>query len=146
VTACSPAAAPERMLSVTALPATQPGRVVVEVVGEVDTFTAPLLDACLHSQASRSGTSDLVVDLRRVSFLGSAGVRAVVGAERLCRRRGARLSVRCRTGIVQQAVHLTWSGDLVSADPPVAHRPRGHRVGRRQRVHGSVAVADRSAS
>jgi anti-sigma B factor antagonist len=99
VTACAPAPAPERTLSVTALPSSRPGRVVVEVVGEVDTFTAPLLDACLRSHATRSGTSDLVVDLRRASFLGRAGVRAVTLAARLCRRRGARLSLRGRAGV-----------------------------------------------
>jgi anti-anti-sigma factor len=94
VTACPPAAAQDRVLSVTALPGSRPGRVVVEVVGGVDAATAPLLDACLHSQATRPGTRDLVVDLRRASFLGGAGGRAVARAGRLCRRRGARLSVR----------------------------------------------------
>jgi anti-sigma B factor antagonist len=123
VTAAAPAAAPERMLSVSALPSTCPGRVVVEVVGEVDTFTAPLLDACLHSQAARPGTSDLIVDLRWASFLGGAGVRAVADAERLCRRRNARLSVRCRPGMVQRTLELAGLGGL----------------------HGSAAVPERTA-
>jgi anti-anti-sigma factor len=86
------------MLSVTALPGTRPGRVVVEVVGEVDAATAPLLDACLRSQATRPGTRDLVVDLRGASLLGGAGARAVARAGRLCRRRGARLRVRPTPG------------------------------------------------
>jgi anti-anti-sigma factor len=145
VTACSPAAAQPRMLSVTARPSTRPGRVVVEVVGDVDTFTAPLLDACLHPPATRPGTSDLVVDLRQVAFLGDAGVRAVARAVRLCRRRGARLSVRCGPGIVGHALQLAGLGHLVSVDPPATHRARGHRVGRRPLMHGSAAICERSA-
>jgi len=38
---------PGQLLSVTALPAGRPGRVVVEVTGEVDAYTAPVLDLCL---------------------------------------------------------------------------------------------------
>lgn len=144
MTASAPAAAQDRALSVTALPATRAGHVVVEVAGEVDTFTAPLLDACLHSQAIRPGTRDLVVDLRRVSFLGGAGVRAVARAERLCRRRGARLSVRLGDGIVERTLQLTGFGDLVSAESPAVRRARSHRSGP-QRLHGGVAVAGRSA-
>ena len=73
-TPVSPAAPdPGQLLSVTALPAARPGRVVVEVTGEVDDYTAPVLDLCLQSQASRPGVREIVADLRRVTFLGSAG-------------------------------------------------------------------------
>jgi len=130
------------MLSVTALPSTQPGRVVVEVVGEVDTFTAPLLDACLQSHARNPGISDLVVDLRQVSFLGGAGVRAVARAVRLCRRREAGLSVRCGAGIVRHAPQLSGFGDLVSVDSPATHRSPGHRLRGRPLVHGSASVRE----
>jgi anti-sigma B factor antagonist len=146
MTACPPDAAPARMLSVTALPSTRPGRVVVEVDDEVDTFTAPLLDACLHSQATRPGTRHLVVDLRQVSFLGGAGARAVAQAERLCRRRGARLAVRGGTGIVRHTLQLSGLGDLVSVEPPAVHGTPSHRVSRRRRRHGRVAVPERAGS
>jgi len=90
--------APARLLSVTALPSTRPDRVVVEVVGQVDAATAPLLEACLRTQASR--VQELVVDLGRASFLGLAGARAVARARRLCRDRGARIRVREGGGLV----------------------------------------------
>ena len=132
MTAPSPAAAAQRTLSVTPLPSNRPGRVVVAVVGDVDTFTAPLLDACLHSHATRPGIAEVVVDLRRVSYLGGAGVRAMARAEGLCRRRGARLSVRHGAGIVQRTLRAAGFGDLGSVESPVSSR--------------SVAVPERPAS
>ena len=82
-----------RLLSVTALPSVRPGHVVVEVVGEVDAYTAPLLDACLATQTRRHGVATLIVDMRRVTFLGAAGVAVLARAQRRCRMRGARLPV-----------------------------------------------------
>jgi anti-anti-sigma factor len=86
---------PDQLLAVTTLPGTGPGRVVVEVTGEVDTYTAPLLGACLHSQSGRRGLRELIVDLEQVTLLGTAGVAALAQARRRCRMRGARLVVRC---------------------------------------------------
>ena len=43
--ALRPVPAPGELMSVTTLPDPRPGRVVVEVVGEVDDYTAPALDA-----------------------------------------------------------------------------------------------------
>jgi anti-sigma B factor antagonist len=89
-----PVADADRLLSVTAVPG-HPGRVVVEAVGVVDTYTAPLLDLCLRSQTARPGLRALVVDVRRVGYLGTAGVQALVRASRRCDARGARLVVHC---------------------------------------------------
>ena len=84
-TPTSPAAPdPGQLLSVTAVPGTRPGRVVVEVIGEVDAYTAPALDVCLHSQARQRGVRELVVDLSRVTFLGAAGVTVLAQAHRRC--------------------------------------------------------------
>jgi anti-anti-sigma factor len=114
-----PAPDPGRLLSVTALPGTRSGRVVVEVVGAVDTCTAAALEVCLHSQATQRGLRELVVDLERVSFLGAAGVTVLARAQRRCRMRGARLVVRsggCR--IVLRTLQLTAFADVATIDPP----------------------------
>jgi anti-anti-sigma factor len=59
----------EQLLAITALPQRRPGSVVVEVRGEIDAYTEPLLRACLRSQITRPAVTDLVVDLRAVTFL-----------------------------------------------------------------------------
>jgi anti-sigma B factor antagonist len=68
--------------------------VVLDVVGHLDAFTAPLLRACIRTQLSRPGLRELVLDFGGVEFLGAAGVSAVVEAARLCRERGLRCRVR----------------------------------------------------
>jgi len=88
------AADPGWLLSVRTVTDPRPGRVGVEVVGEVDGDTAPAMDVCLQSQARQPGVRELVVDLGRVTFLGAAGVDVLARADRRCRGRGARLVVR----------------------------------------------------
>jgi anti-sigma B factor antagonist len=109
---------PGQLLSVTTLPAARPGHVVVEVTGEVDTYTAPALDVVLHSQATQRGVRELVVDLRRVTLLGAAGATVLAQAHRRCRMRDARLVIR--TGgrhDVLRPLQLTGLADLVAVDP-----------------------------
>ncbi|WP_158579998.1 STAS domain-containing protein [Geodermatophilus marinus] len=126
----------DQLLSVTTVPDPRPGRVVVEVAGEVDTCTAPALDLCLHSQATQPGLRELVVFLGQVTFLGAAGVTALARTDRRCRMRGARLVIR--TGgrpAVLRCLHLTSLADLVAVDPADADpQPRRPRTGARPRT------------
>ncbi|MEX5719518.1 STAS domain-containing protein [Geodermatophilus maliterrae] len=111
------------LLSVTALPPTRPGHVVVEVAGEVDTYTAPLLDACLTTQTRRRGVSELTVDMEQVTFLGVAGVSALARAQRRCRMRGARLVVvRGGRRSVQRPIQLCGLTDVLPSEPGAAGR------------------------
>jgi anti-anti-sigma factor len=98
--------------------------VVVEVVGEVDAFTAPLLEACLSSQSARGGLTELVVDLERVTFLGAAGISTLAQAHRRCRMRAARLVVRCSHRRVIRHLQLSGLSELVALEPPAVQRLR----------------------
>jgi anti-sigma B factor antagonist len=116
---------PRELLSVTALSAALPGRVVVEVTGEVDTYTAPLLDVCLQSQVARDAVREIVVDLRRVTLLGAAGITALARAERRCRARSARFSIA--TGgrpEVLRVLRLCGLADALTVDPVPEAPPR----------------------
>ena len=117
-----------RLLSVTALPPGRPDHGVVEVAGEVDTYTAPLLDACLTTQTRRRGVATLTVDMRRVTFLGAAGVSALARAQRRCRMRGARLTVvPDGQGRVLRPIRLGGLDDVLPPGP-AAGGPAGSRV------------------
>lgn len=63
------------------------GAVVVTVVGEVDTLTAPRMRAALDGALRSAAARRVVVDLRKVSFLGSAGLVALVQAARQAEQR-----------------------------------------------------------
>ena len=88
------AADSDDLLRVSALPVDGRGRAVVVVVGQVDHYTVPLLESCLHTHAGRRGVRTLVVDLGRAVLSGPAGPAALAQARRRCQRRGARLLVR----------------------------------------------------
>jgi anti-sigma B factor antagonist len=131
-----PRTSPDRdqLLSVTTVPDPEPGRVVVEVVGEVDAYTAPALDVCLQSQAVQPGVRELVVHLGQVTFLGAAGVEVLARADGRCRRRGARLVIRTGTRpAVLRALRLSGLADLVAVDPAGTGRAQP-RTGTRPRT------------
>jgi len=120
---------PEELLSVAALPPGRSGDVVVRVRGEVDTFTAPLLRACLRTQVMRPAVAELVVDLREVTFMGAAGVGALALARRWCHEGGVRF--RVRAGKQHRVLALTGFADLLAPDAGRRPGSGGRRPGRR---------------
>lgn len=70
----------------------QAGEMIVEVVGELDFATAPLLEEVL-SRGGAVATGRVVVDVSHVTFMGAAGLGVLVGAH-------YRLLGDCREGLV----------------------------------------------
>jgi anti-anti-sigma factor len=146
----SPAAPrPDRRLSVSTVSDPRPGRVVVEVVGDVASSTAPALGICLSSQARRAGLRELVVFLGQVTFLDVAGVEVLAEAGRDCRERGARMIIRTggrRAGLRPlQASGLTDLVDVDPADDAQAQPGESRRHARREprraaRGHGMAGT------
>lgn len=81
------------------------GAVVVGVLGEIDTMTAPVLTERLSTQIPTAPL--LVVDLTRVTFLGSAGLAALVEAKEATERAGHRLRLVCGSHAVARALEAT---------------------------------------
>lgn len=123
---------PEPSLAVNARPRGA-RHVVLDVVGQVDAFTAPLLRACLDTQLSRPGLRELVVDVGGVNFLGAAGVSTIAEAARRARERGLRLRLRAhgRTSVLRP---LELAGALDGLEPEAG-------VAAAVRLAGSVAHA-----
>jgi anti-anti-sigma factor len=118
---------PEELLSVTGSAVDARGRVVVEVRGEVDASTAPVLEACLDGQVGRRKVRVVVVDLEGVTFFGAAAVAVLVRVRRRCLARGARLVVRSG-GQRRALLSLELSG---LAPLVVSEEESGRRPGRR---------------
>ena len=70
------------------------GHTVVEVHGEVDVYTAPMLRERLI-ELIRGGARSLVVDLSQVDFLDSTGLGELVGALKRLRTAGGVLVLVC---------------------------------------------------
>ncbi len=87
----------------------------VLVRGELDVAGAPELDAAL-ARAYRAGVSDLVLDLRGVTFIDSSGIRCVIDAHHQSRARGLELHIHpgLEAGIVFDLAGLTGRLPLVA--------------------------------
>jgi anti-sigma B factor antagonist len=97
---------------------TEDGVVTVKVVGEVDTFTAPVLRSTLDSQLEQS-PSELVIDLSGVQFLGSAGLAVLVETQKSARSREVALRLIATTRAVTRPLEVTGLIDLFTiADSP----------------------------
>ena len=79
------------------------GAVIAAVTGEIDISTVAQLRERLFELADNGGT--LIVDLNRVTFIGSAGLGALVGAARRVAKYGGSLHAVCSR---QQTRKLLW--------------------------------------
>lgn len=87
------------------------GVVTVTVVGEVDTFTAPVLRSTLDSQLEQS-PRELVIDLSGVQFLGSAGLAVLVETQKSARAKEVGLRLIATTRAVTRPLEVTGLIDL----------------------------------
>jgi anti-sigma B factor antagonist len=87
------------------------GVVTVKVVGEVDTFTAPVLRSTLDGQLEQS-PRELVIDLSGVQFLGSAGLAVLVETQKSARSREVALRLIATTRAVTRPLEVTGLFDL----------------------------------
>jgi anti-anti-sigma factor len=99
-------------------------RVIVDVVGEVDHYTAPLLGDCLRRHCDRRGLRELVIDLDGVTFLGGAGLTVLARTRRRCSTRGIRLVVwSSGHRAVLRSLQLGGLSDLLPADHAACRSP-----------------------
>ena len=87
------------------------GTVTVTVVGEVDTFTAPVLRSSLDSQLEQT-PRELVIDLSGVQVLGSAGLAVLVETQKSARSRDVGLRLIATTRAVTRPLEVTGLIDL----------------------------------
>jgi anti-sigma B factor antagonist len=87
------------------------GAVVVHLSGEVDASVAERLKDVIHLGGSGL---DLVVDLRAVSFLDSAGLRALVRAKRACDDQARAFVVTAPSGTVRRVLQLAGLDDYLT--------------------------------
>lgn len=114
--------------------------VVLEVVGEVDVLTAPLvLEAARHEIAC--GARALVLDLAEVSFCSARCLGTIIDVRRLAERHGASACVARASDEVRRIAGLARARELV--DAPAAQAAPAVRpswcaapptVGRRRRA------------
>ena len=88
------------------------GRAVIRPTGEVDLATARALEARLQ-EALALQTDEIVLDLRGVDFLGSTGLRVLVGFAESATEGGRRFAIVRGPRAVQRVIELTGVEELL---------------------------------
>jgi anti-sigma B factor antagonist len=96
-------------------------RVVIEVRGELDSGTCDELVDAVTSCLS-GGAPELTLDLARMTFIDSAGTRALIIIERLAREQGTSLVVKAPPEHVTELLRTAGVADRVGLD---AQGPEG---------------------
>lgn len=90
----------------------EPDSVVVHLEGEVDILTVPKLRACVN-EVIRTSTGDVVLDMRAVDFIDSAGVLLLLSTRRRPLQASRKLLVVCEDGPVMRLIELTRLTDTL---------------------------------
>ena len=88
----------------------QDGTPRIELAGELDIATGPDLEQALETQLAQ-GVTDIVLDLRGVTFIDSSGLRVVLVASRSATDEGRRLIVVPGDGQVLRVIRLAQVED-----------------------------------
>jgi len=92
--------------------------VLVAVSGDVDSSTAPGLTGAVSEALARPGVAEVVVDLRGVTFLDSAGLCALARAHREALRCGRVVLLRVGdTRAVVRPLQMTGLWDALARTP-----------------------------
>jgi anti-sigma B factor antagonist len=89
---------------------------VMKVTGRVDSETAPELDMALTSLLKDSGNK-IVLDLKGVDFLSSAGLRAIVKAYQETRKAGGDVRLATASDPVEVVLRTVGMMDMLKIYP-----------------------------
>jgi anti-sigma B factor antagonist len=85
----------------------------IEVVGRLDTITAPVLEKTIGENIS--GISSLVLDFKGLEYISSAGLRVLLGAQKKINGRAAmKLVGVCEE--VMEVLEMTGFADILTIE------------------------------
>jgi anti-sigma B factor antagonist len=98
-------------------------RAVLEIVGEIDFGTAPLLTQEAAAELG-DGVRDLWIDLAATAFIDVVGVHALLDIQKLAAQDGCRVAVIAPPGRIRRVFDLTGVATRLAlfADRSEAHR------------------------
>lgn len=85
--------------------------------GDLDITTVP--EARRSVQAAEADADRLIVDLRSVGFLDSAGVNLVFDIALRARRRGSRITLLASDPQVRRVLRMTFIDEVADVEPPL---------------------------
>jgi len=89
---------------------TEGGKLIIAVSGRVDTVTAPELEAGLKFGDAKC----VVIDLEKVPYMSSAGLRILLTAHKTMLGRGGELMIANVQGAVREVLDITGFSDILT--------------------------------
>ena len=87
------------------------GETLIELVGRLDTTTAPALDKTINDDLG--DTKHLVLDLKGLEYISSAGLRVLLGAQKKFQKMGSmKLTNVCEE--VMEVFEMTGFSDILT--------------------------------
>lgn len=90
------------------------GDLVVSIEGRLDTITAPELEAAL--KASLDGVKTLTLDLKKLEYISSAGLRVLLSAQKVMNRQGE-MKVTNVNETIAEIFEVTGFSDILTIVP-----------------------------
>jgi anti-sigma B factor antagonist len=86
---------------------------IIELVGRLDTTTAPALDNAISSDIE--GTKKLVIDFKSLEYISSAGLRVLLGAQKKMQKIGSMKVINvCEE--VMEVFEMTGFADILTIE------------------------------
>ena len=83
---------------------------IIEIVGRLDTVTAPALDKTINEDIA--GTENLVLDVKGMEYISSAGLRVLLGAQKKMQKIGS-MKVTGVCEEVMEVFEMTGFADIL---------------------------------
>ena len=86
---------------------------IIEVVGRLDTITAPTLEKTINEDID--GTKNLVLDLKELEYISSAGLRVLLSAQKKMQRIGS-MTVKNVCDSIMEVFEITGFADILEIE------------------------------
>ena len=83
---------------------------IIEIVGRLDTITAPALDKTINEDIG--DTKNLVLDVKGMEYISSAGLRVLLGAQKKMQKIGS-MKVKNVCAEVMDVFEMTGFADIL---------------------------------
>ena len=91
----------------------QTNETTIEVVGRLDTITAPVLEKTINENLE--DLESLILDLKGLEYISSAGLRVLLGAQKKIQRTGSmKLTGVCEE--VMEVLEMTGFADILTIE------------------------------
>ena len=89
------------------------GKTILEIAGRLDTITAPILDKTI--QEDIGDTKELILDVKGLEYISSAGLRVLLGAQKKMQKIGC-MKVTNVGEEVMNVLEMTGFADILAIE------------------------------